>query len=275
MSFGRPVPVDAPTPLRLAAVVLLALSVAAACATPERVKQADTPAEYGFQEGEHRMERGDYQGAIEKYDWVRNKHPYSRYAVRADLRVADAYFAQEQYSSAVEQYRSFVKLHPKHERVPYARFRAGKAAFEKMPNNFFVMPPAHERDLTSTRKAARALKSFLDKHPESKYADRASKMLDKARRRLAKREMYVAKFYRDRNNPQGARERLEHLLENYSSLGFDAEALYLLAKSHFEMENREGAKTAIRDLLEYHPSSKYTRRARKFAEQSGLKVGGS
>lgn len=221
------------------------------------------------------MERGDYQGAIDKFDKVRNEHPYSRYAVRADLRVADAYFEQDQFASAREQYKTFVKLHPKHPRVAYARFRAGKAAFEQMPNNWFFLPPAHARDLNTTKRAVRELETFLAEHSESKYADRGQKLLNRARRRLARHELAVAKFYRDRNNPEGAAERLKYLLDNYASLGLDAEALYLLAKSHFEMENREGARTAVEDLIEYHPKSRYTERARRFAQRNGLEVGDS
>jgi outer membrane protein assembly factor BamD len=253
----------------------LFIASVSACATPPEVRNADTPAERLFEQGQHRMERGDYQGAIDKFDKVRNEHPYSRYSVRADLRVADAYFEQDQYASAREQYKTFVKLHPKHSRVAYARFRAGKAAFEQMPNNWFFLPPAHARDLHSTERAVQGLESFLAEHPDSKFADRGRKLLDRARRRLAKHELAVAKFYRDRNNPEGAAERLNHLLDNYPSLGLDAEALYLLAKSNVEMENPAGARAAVEDLIEYHPNSRYTQRARRFARQNGLNVGGS
>lgn len=251
--------------LLVAAVALGGLT--AGCATPAQVRQADTPAERLFQSAEARFERGDYEGAIERYDRVRNDFPYSQYAVRSDLRIADAYFAQDQYASASEQYRTFVKLHPKHEKVDYARFRIGKALHAQMPKNWFFMPPAHERDLSSTRKAARQLEQFVDSYPKSEYVDDANELLREARRRLADHEMYVANFHFERDNPKGASMRLKYLLNNYSGLGLDPRALWMLAQSYEELGEGQKAKTALEDLVEYHPDSKYTDRARDYLKE--------
>lgn len=252
-------------PSVVAVIFVCSFGVVAGCASiPPEVKNAETEAERLYLLGEHRMDRGDYSGAIEKYDAVRNEHPYSRYATEADLRIADAYFEQDQYSSAAEQYRTFIKLHPKHEEIPYARFRIGEAMYEKMPNDWFFLPPTYERDLTSTRSAVDALRTFLEKHPESEKAARGRKMLSKARRRLADHEVYVANFYLERDNPEGAKMRLEYLLNNYSGLGLDARALYMLAKSHHRLGDIEEARTALEDLLEYHSDSSYAERAKRY-----------
>lgn len=260
-------PVSVELTLATVLVALVGAGLAGCASTPPAVKNAKTEAERLYRKGEVRMEREHYKEAIEKFDAVRNEHPYSKYAIRADLRIADAYFEQEQYSSAAEQYRTFIKLHPKHPKIPYSRFRIGKAMYEKMPGNWFFLPPTWERDLTSTKAAVDALQSFLEKHPESKYAEPGREMLAEARRRLARHEMYVANFYLERSNPEGAKMRLKYLLNNYSGLGLDAEALYMLAQSHHRLGDDEKARTALEDLLEFHPDSGYADDAKDFMKQ--------
>ena len=58
--------------------------------------------------------------AIRRYNLIRSKFPYSEFAALSDLRIADAYFAQEKYATAVEQYRTFIKLYAEHPQVIYA-----------------------------------------------------------------------------------------------------------------------------------------------------------
>lgn len=256
--------------VRLGILAVLVSGVAFGCATPSTVKEASTPAERLYRQAQVRFDRTDFTGAIEKYNKVRNEHPYSRFAVLADLRIGDAYYKQSQWASAAEQYRTFVKLHPNHEQVDYARFRIGKALYQKMPNDWFFLPPSYERDLSSTENAVRALKSFVNKHPDSEHFAKAEKMLRKARRRLADHEMYVADFYLERENPRGAKMRLKYLLNHYSGLGLDAKALYLLAVSHLKLGERDKAKVALQDLVEYHPESTFAKRARNYMEKHDL-----
>ena len=251
-------------------IALLLGGLAIGCATPPAVKNASTPAERIYRVGEMKFERNDYTAAIEKFNTVRNEHPYSKYAVLADLRIGDAYFAQDQWSSAAEQYRTFVKLHPKHARVDYARFRIGKSLYNKMPNNWFFLPPAYERDLSSTENAVQALKMFVKRHPDSEYHPKAEKMLREARRRLADHEMYVADYYLERDNPTGAKMRLKFLLNHYAGLGLDAKALYLLAVAHLKLGEPDKAKVALQDLVEYHPDSKFAAKAQSFMKNRDL-----
>lgn len=265
---------------RLAGVLALfaiCLSVGAvSCASGSRVTvdvdSASSPAEKAYLIGRARLQRGDYEGAISAFDTVRSDFPYSRYAALSELKIADAYFEQQQFASAAEQYRSFVKLHPNSDRIAYARFRTAKAVYEKMPSDWFFMPPVHQRDLSATKTAVKELRTFLRRHPKSKYAEDAEKLLRKSRRLLADHEMYVAEFYLDRNNAEAASMRLKYLLNNYSGLGLDPKALYLLARSYLDLGDMQGARTALQDLLEYHSGSDYARKAKNLIESKDLQL---
>ncbi len=255
----------------LAVVLLLALAFIGpvACGTAQPTEEMDysDQAEYLYRTGQEALERGNYLDAINRFNTVRNEFPYSRWAAEANLGIGDAYFEQEQYASAVQQYRGFINLYPRHERVEYARWRVALAFYEQMPSDFFILPPPHERDLSTTRDAVRELHLFVRNYPESEYADDARQKWRYSMRRLANHEYYVADYYMDRDNPTAAVQRLRFLLQNYSGLGLDAEALFMLGRAYLELEDDDRAATAFRDLVNNHPDHARARQAQRHLEQ--------
>ena len=227
---------------------------AVACSSAPPIEDMDhaDQAEYLYQKGEQALEGGRYVRAVENFNSVRNEFPHSRWAADATLGIGDAYFEQNQFASAVAQYRGFIDLYPRHERVEYAHFQVAVSFYEQMPSGFFLMPSPHERDLSTTRDAARELHIFLNRFADSEYADEAEQMWREAMGRLARHELTVAEFYFDRDNPRATVQRLRHLLEHYQGLGLDAEALYLMGKAYLELGEPERAAAAWTDLVEIH-----------------------
>ena len=89
--------------------------------------------------------RRNYSRAIEYFQAVIDNYPYSEHAVRAELKIADAYYDDGKYDEALSYYRDFGDLHPQHEMVPYTVYRSGMCHYERIENE--------ERDQTSTRNA--------------------------------------------------------------------------------------------------------------------------
>jgi outer membrane protein assembly factor BamD len=210
-------------------------------------------AEYVYQQGEQAMERKDYIQATSRYNTVRNQFPYSRWAAMANLRIGDAYFEQQQYASAVQQYRGFIQLYPRHEKVEYAHWHVALAFYEQMPSDFFILPPTYERDLSTTRDAAREIRIFLRRFENSEFATEANQKLRETLRVLADHEYYVATYYFERDNPRATANRLTYLLRNFAGLGLDPEALYLLGNAYLQLDEPERATIAWTDLVETHP----------------------
>ena len=226
-----------------------------ACTTASLTQEMDyaDQAEYLFQQAERAMERGDYLQATSRYNTVRNQYPYSRWAAMSNLRIGDAYFAQKQYASAVQQYRGFIQLYPRHEKVEYAHWQVATAFYEQMPSEFFILPPNYERDLSTTRDAAREIRIFLRRYENSEFAEEANQKLRKALRVLADHEYYVATYYYDRENPRATANRLTYLLRNFAGLGLDPEALFLLGKAYLQLDEPDRAVIAWTDLVDTHP----------------------
>ena len=66
----------------------------------------------------------NYDKAIESFQAIIDNYPYSEYAVKAELRIADTYFKDKRYEEALSYYRSFADLHPQNEKVPYTILQA-------------------------------------------------------------------------------------------------------------------------------------------------------
>jgi len=243
--------------MRRPALALAALLALSACKTKHvsftgEVKFAAT-AEENYKAGVELIEDKSYPEAQKFLEYVKTKYPFSKYAALAELRLADAKFAQQLYPEAVEAYLQFVQLHPTHEEVDYAEFRAGLAHNRDAPSDFVLFPPAHEKDQRQLERAAAVLSKFLEKHPKSKYADEARKILASAQAKLAEHEWYVAEYYFKRKRWAGAADRYEALVEKYPGTRREPEALLKLAQAAIHLDEKHRARTALQKLIVKHP----------------------
>ncbi len=70
-------------------------------------------------EGINQLKKKNYDEAIETFEKVRDRYPYSDQALLAQIKVADAYFYKKKYDEALQAYKEFEKLHPTNKAVPY------------------------------------------------------------------------------------------------------------------------------------------------------------
>jgi outer membrane protein assembly factor BamD len=221
-------------------------------------------AQKNYDKGLKELERKDWVAASKYFGFIKSRFPYSKYAVLAELRLADAEFGAEQYVEAIDSYRLFIKFHPTHEMVAngYASFKIGEAYYKQLPGDFWMFPPSFEKDQSSTEDAVNELKSFLDKYPESPYRAKAKEILVQVGKRLADHEWYVARYYWDRGKPMGTVLRLRRLLERYRGVGYDEEALWLLGRAYVTVAMPDRARGVWTELVTKFPNSSHAGEAR-------------
>jgi len=220
-------------------------------------------AKSNYEKGLKELKDDNFPEAIKYFNFVKQKFPFSKYAVLAELRIADTQFERGHYLEAVDQYKMFGRSHPTHEFVEdgYVGFKICEAYVKQMPEDFFLIPPAHEKDQSATRDARREIDMFIEKWPHSKYLDKAKQYRRDATRSLAASELYVARFYAKRDKWRAAAWRLEGLLKEYSGTDLDAEALYLLGQSYERLSEPDKARAAWDRLIKEHPQSGQARAA--------------
>jgi outer membrane protein assembly factor BamD len=189
-----------------------------------------------YKDAQEDIKNDHYQIALDKLRTIRNKFPYSKYSVDAQLRIADVYYLQEDYAEAAASYETFRDLHPKHEKTHYAMFRIGKSYFKDSPSTV-------ARDLSPTQKAADAYQEFLRRYPYAPEAQEARDDLAAARKLLAKKELYIGDFYYKRDYYESAKPRYQRLIELYPETPAATEAKEKLEKiQDYEAKHPEAKK---------------------------------
>jgi outer membrane protein assembly factor BamD len=95
---------------------------------------------------------------------------------------------------------------------------------------FFDQIYTIDRDQDNARKALAALNRFLERYPESEYADPARAHAKDCQRYIAANELLVAKYYFKNKNYKAAMNRFQGIIEDYPDIGIHHIALQYLAK---------------------------------------------
>ena len=116
-------------------------------------------AKQNYEKGLAELKDENYPEAQKYFQFVKQKYPFSKYAVLAELAIADTQFARGNYTEAIDSYKSFARLHPTHEKVEdgYVAFRIGESYFKDMPEDVWLLPPSvREGSVGGRRRPARA-----------------------------------------------------------------------------------------------------------------------
>jgi outer membrane protein assembly factor BamD len=221
-----------------------------------------------YKQGMIELKDDNHAEAIKYFNFVKNKFPFSHFATLAELRIADTYYAQEKYVDAIDAYRQFQKFHPTHPEVVngYAAYRVGQAYVEQIPSDWFLIPPSHEKDQSATRDALRTLSNFIKLYKKSKYLPEVKKLYTRCIRRIADHELYVARFYLDRDKPRAAILRLEALLKKFPDAGFQTEIMLLLGQTYLKLEQNDRAAATFKQMIDKHPDDPYSAKARLYLQ---------
>ena len=247
----------------VAALLAVALGGAGATATGCGGKSGNGAVDYSvsapknYDRGMAELADKDWQAAAKYFQFIKSRFPYSRYAVLAELRLADAEFGADQHLNAIDDYRAFATLHPTHEMVVngYTSLRIAEAFVEQLPGDMWLLPPSFEKDQSATEEAETELRRFLDKYPDSPFHKRGQELLIKVGRRLAEHEWYVARYYWDRGKAMGTVLRLRRLIERYPGTGHDVDAMWLLGKAYVKVGMPDRARLTWTDLVTKFPTS--------------------
>lgn len=214
---------------------LFVLFLLPGCALYERFFEEErekTPSQL-VSEGVEAMESGYYDRAAELFQMVRDRYPYSPYAMTAELKAADALYIEGRYEEAFDAYSQFEKLHPTHQKIPYVIYQEGMCHFSRISTI--------DRDQSPTRRAKEVFQRLVDKFPETKYASKARLKIRKCYIYLAKHELYVGDFYYKMGHYKAAINRYRYLLENYPDFGQYQEALKSIRRAKQRLaERKEG-----------------------------------
>jgi outer membrane protein assembly factor BamD len=249
----------------LVALLIFGL-VMGACSSAQKPDQSEytNGAHYAYDFADFQFQKKDWDYARSLFEEVKQQYPYSLYAVKAELRVADTHYQEKSFIRAAASYRRFIQLHPSHEDVDYAAYRIVKSYSELMPGGAFFMPPTWERDRRDARNAYQAARQFLRSYSSSEYVDDVEELQQIAVDRLAHYELYVAQYYmhpRRHRSPIASVRRVDSLLEQYPESSLIPEALDLQVEAALAMDDMEQAQESLARLQQNYPDAEETSEA--------------
>jgi len=206
----------------LTAIVLsiLLLSVSG-CSWFKDKKEMEKSVEQLVQEGSSQFRNKDFKDSIKSFTTLKDWYPFSKYAILAELKIADAHYELKEYEEAIFAYQEFESLHPKNEAIAYVIYRTGLCWFDRIDTV--------DRDQKAAERALAEFKRLVDRFPDSPQAAKASKQIKLCIQSLAGHEFYVAQFYFNTKQYKAAMKRFENLFANYPDTKEGKEALSKIA----------------------------------------------
>lgn len=195
-------------------------------------------ARLAFENAKGYQDAGRYELALDKFNYVKGKFPLTRYAVEADLEIANTYFLKGEYKGAIAAYESFRELHPENNNLPYVTYRIGESYFADAPGSI-------DRDLTSLKKGIQVYEDLINTYPRSKYVKEARAQIVAGKEKLAEKEIYIAEFYIRRRDYNAVVSRLQKILDLYRDSGRASEAAYKMGEAYLKLDKINDAKRAF------------------------------
>lgn len=217
------------------------------CASGDKIDTSTAEGAYKLAEEYEKDER--FEESVGKYTDVKNKHPYSRFAILAEMKIADVQFKRESYIEAQYAYQTFKELHPKHPQIDYVTFRLGLSFFNQLPSTI-------DRDLSLADKAILYFDEVMTSYPTSQFAKEALEKKTEALKMLAGKEIYIAEFYLKKKQYGSALGRFEMVIRNFANVeGFAPTALIGAARAAKETGDRDKVTRYVKTLLAQFPKS--------------------
>jgi outer membrane protein assembly factor BamD len=237
--------------LRVLIVSILVLTAGCSWLRPQ--PSPILPPEELYQFGEAELEKKRYPEAREYFRKVVERHPNSSYAPRARFLIGEAFYREPEFDKAAKEFEAFLAFYPRHQIADLVQFRLAMSYYDQ------IKPI--EQEQVFAQKAMDQFKKLVKEYPESRYATDALAKLEVCRGRLAQKEVWVAAYYINQGNPNGARQRLEKVIKEYPRSPVMPEALSLLADVNFSQGRDREAVELLRQVANDYSYTEWGKRA--------------
>lgn len=227
----------------------------AGCATVDEEDTSKWTAARFYQEAQSAIKVKNYETAIQHLESLEGQFPYGPYAEQAGLDLAYVYYLSGETESAIAAADRFIKTHPQHKDVDYAYYLRGLALFEE--NRSFMYETFNQdptqRNPEGARRSFQYFAELVRKYPDSKYSKDAQQRMIDLRNRLAAYEVYIARFYLERDAYVAASNRGRYVVENYNDTPSVGDALVVMVQAYRKMGMDKLANDSMRVLMLNYP----------------------
>ena len=190
-------------------------------------KSLETQMIDAYNEGLEELKKNDVIYAARKFNEAELIYPQSVWAPRAALMAAYAYFSQLYYDDTIVELEKFLQTYKNHPRRDYAYYLLALSHYNLIIDE--------TKDLEEILKAERYFKIIIKNYPNTEFAIDSEFKLELIQELLASKEMYLARYYVDREKWIPAINRFKTVINDYETTIYVEEALHRLVELHYKL----------------------------------------
>ena len=160
-----------------------------------------------YNAGLEELEKNDVIYAARKFNEAELLYPQSIWAPRAALMAAYAYFSQLYYDDTIVELEKFLQKYKNHPRRDYAYYLLALSHYNLIIDE--------TKDLEEILKAKKYFKIIINNYPNTEFAIDSEFKLELIQEILASKEMYLARYYVDREKWIPAINRFKTVINDY------------------------------------------------------------
>ena len=173
------------------------------------------------------FEKGDVIYAAKKFSEVELLYPQSIWASRAVLMSAYGHFSQGYYSYAINDLERFFVKYKNHSQSDYAYYLLALCHYNQIVDE--------KKDFNEINKSRKYFELIIDNYPNTDYALDSKFKLELILELMASKEMYLARYYTDREKWIPAINRFKIIIKEYETTIYVEEALHRLVELHYKL----------------------------------------
>tara|TARA_Y100000816_G_scaffold74445_1_gene50260 strand:+ start:1743 stop:2582 length:840 start_codon:yes stop_codon:yes gene_type:complete len=213
-----------------------------------------------YNEGMKEFNKGDIFFAVKKFNEVELLYPQSVWAPRSTLMAAYAYYSQLYFDDSILELERFLDKYKNHPNTDYAYYLLAICHYNQIIDE--------KKDLGEIIKAKEYFNLITKDFPNTEFAEDAKFKLELIDEILASKELYLAKYYLDREKWIPAMNRYKKIVDEYDTTIFVEEALYRLVELNYKLGLVEEAKKYTILLGYNYQSSEWYERSYKIINKN-------
>ena len=218
-------------------------------------KDLDLQVQETYKEGIESLESGDVLFAAKKFNEVEILFPQSIWAPKSALMAAYAYYSQDYYGDSIAELERFIRVYPSYKNLDYAYYLLALSHYEQIVDE--------KKDTQSIIKAKETFEFIIKNFPNTKYATDSEFKLDLVEEILASKEMYIGRYYFNKEKWIPAINRFRTVVDDYDKTIYVEEALHRLVEVYYTIGLVSEAKKYANLLGYNYQSSKWYEKSYK------------
>ncbi len=213
-----------------------------------------------YNEGMKEFNKGDIFFAVKKFNEVELLYPQSVWAPRSTLMAAYAYYSQLYFDDSILELERFLDKYKNHPNTDYAYYLLAICHYNQIIDE--------KKDLGEIIKAKEYFNLIIKDFPNTEFAEDANFKLELIEEILASKELYLAKYYLDREKWIPAMNRYKKIVNEYDTTIYVEEALYRLVELNYKLGLVDEAKKYTVLLGYNYQSSEWYERSYKILNKN-------